>query len=208
LVPKLLLTPHNLTPPYSKCTHTHKPTGTGRSLALLWLAVARAIGLPLVPWSYPGDGILLKLQLPACSGGAYLADPSNPGQLLVLPDYSDNESSNDGGYNSNSGYSASYDPAGYAASGWGGDAGTSDAAAAAPGMTNNSHNPSGDGGWVATMAVPGAQMGGMGVKVLGPGAAAELSPMAVRRLLSYALMDVKRTYLMTGLMEDALGMVR
>lgn len=52
--------------------------GTPRSLALLWLAVAAAAGLPLVPWAFPGgDEVLLKLQLPA--GALLLSRP-----LLLL----------------------------------------------------------------------------------------------------------------------------
>jgi hypothetical protein len=151
---------------------------------LLWLSVARAIGLPLVPWSFPGDGVLLKLQLPACSGGAYLADPSHPGSLLVLPDYADSAAeaafSADGSY-----YSSA-------------DASTADESSKAAAAES----------WAATMALPGAAIGGAGVKVLGPAAAAELAPMSLGRLMGYALMDVKRTYLMTGMMEDALAVIR
>lgn len=49
---------------------------------------------------------------------------------------------------------------------------------------------------------------GVGVKVLGPVAASELAPMSVARLLGYSLMDVKRTYLLTGMNEEALGIIR
>ncbi|GBF94336.1 hypothetical protein Rsub_06958 [Raphidocelis subcapitata] len=145
--------------------------GTPRSLALLWLAVSRASGLPLAPWSHPGDGVLLKLQLPAGAGGALLADPSNPGSLLLLPDAEDDAPEPDG-----------------APAHW--------------------HGAGGSESWSDSMRLRESKLGGFGVKVLGPAAAAELQPMPLRRLLGYALMDAKKTYLMTGLMEEALGIIR
>jgi hypothetical protein len=159
--------------------------GTPRSLALLWMAVSRAAGLPLTPWAFPGDGVLLKLQLPAGAGGAMLADPSNPGSLLLLPDFDEGEALH--------------------------------AAGGAPGAHGENYHPwtspgggaaGGSAGWSEAMQLRGAKMGGVGVKVLGPAAARELAPLPLRRLMGYALMDVKRTYLLTSLMEDALGIIR
>lgn len=115
--------------------------------------------------------MLLKLQLPAGAGGALLADPSNPGSLLLLPDSEGDDAEPEAS------------PAHWHADG------ESD-------------------GWPDAMRLRGSKLGGLGVKVLGPAAAAELQPMPLRRLVGYSLMDVKKTYLMTGLMEEALGIIR
>lgn len=54
----------------------------------------------------------------------------------------------------------------------------------------------------------GSRWRGLGVKVLGEAAAGQLQPLSVRRLMGYMLMDMKRTYLMTGMLEEALGIIR
>ncbi|KAI8475661.1 MAG: hypothetical protein J3K34DRAFT_41784 [Monoraphidium minutum] len=160
--------------------------GTPRSLALLWLAVARRAGLALAPYSYPGDNVLLKLQLPS-GAGAVFADPSDPtAPLLLLPDGGDDDDDRASDARNN------------AAGGGGGGA------VAAEGRPVQYSFPAAS--YSANFL--GSRWQGVGVKLLGSRAAAELEPMSLRLVLGFALMDVKKTYLLTGMMEEALGMIR
>ncbi|KAI8475663.1 MAG: hypothetical protein J3K34DRAFT_41850 [Monoraphidium minutum] len=157
--------------------------GTPRSLALLWLAVARRAGLALAPYAYPGDNVLLKLQLPS-GAGAVFADPSDPtASLLLLPDGGDGDGDGDDARNNAAG---------------GGGAATAEGRPVQYSFPAASYSAN----------FPGSRWQGVGVKLLGSRAAADLEPMSLRLVLGFALMDVKKTYLLTGMMEEALGMIR
>lgn len=149
--------------------------------------MSRRVGLPLAPYVTSDDGVLLKLQLPSGAGAVYV-NPSDPGAALLAQADDDNAGGDDefadDALNNAAGHATGY-TTGYAAT---------DAA--------------GDYNAAAAAAFPGSRWQGAGVKLLGRRAASSLEPMTLRLLLGYALMDVKKTYLMTGMMEEALGIIR
>ncbi|KIZ02243.1 hypothetical protein MNEG_5715 [Monoraphidium neglectum] len=199
--------------------------GTPRSLALLWLAIARRAGLPLTPHTARGDGVLLKLQLPT-GAGAVFADPTDPAAALLLqPDDADDGDdiimpnndiimtdeeveeylNNHNNTSTTNNHNHSFSTA------------SPDSFPASPSPhellpDSASVGGGGCGGYGGTAPAdrrfPGLRWRGQPVKLLGPAEAAELEPVSLKRLLGYAFMDVKRTYVLTGIMEEALGVIR
>jgi hypothetical protein len=166
--------------------------------------------------------VLLKLQLPT-GAGAVFADPTDPeAALLLQPDDADDcddiimpnndiimtdEEVEDYLNNHNdttttNKHKHSFSPA-----------------SLFPGPSSSHDSPpvpglgGGDYGGFGCAApadrrLPGSRWRGQPVKLLGPAAGAELEPVSLKRLLGYAFMDVKRTYVLTGMMEEALGVIR
>lgn len=209
--------------------------GTPFTLALLWLAVAGRMGLPLVPWILPDDTVLLKLQLPG-GYGALMADPTGSTALRVAVPAATCAA----GPEASSGERPDATPA---AGAWAamseawevpeapeelqtaplGDAGDAgDSGDAGDGtkfvyipellIIPDLDPPAGDDGASAPPApapVPGRAAACFKVAI-GPSGAGvgEASPLSVRALMGYALMDVKRTYLLTGMYEEALWIIK
>jgi hypothetical protein len=133
--------------------------------------------------------VLLKLQLPT-GAGAVFADPCDP---LAPPLLQPEEDEDGDGDAAAAGPGCGLDGEGCAFDG----AAAGDAAGPAGAFAAAASAPPRPAAWRGAPARP-----------LPPSAAAGLEPVSLRGLLGYALMDVKKTYLMTGMLEEALGMVR